>query len=86
MRIDRDLIVHHLSDINVSLKCKNFDCADVRRIEHNLLPSLHENQLDRIIIHGGTNNISQNKLHTTRPHNLTKIQPHDSTNRYYLYL
>ena len=31
-RIERDLIVHHLGDKNISLKCKNFDGADVRRI------------------------------------------------------
>ena len=57
-RIERDLIVDHLSDKNISLKCKNFDGADVRRIWHHLLPSLPEDQIDSIIIHGGTNDIS----------------------------
>ena len=71
-RIKRDLIVHHLSDKNISLKCKNFDGADVRRIQHHLLPSLHEDQVDSIIIHGGTNDFSSNKLHITRPHDLAK--------------
>ena len=71
-QIERDLIVHHLSDKNISLKCKNFDGADVRRIQHHLLPSLHEDQVDSIIIHGGTNDFSSNKLHITRPHNLAK--------------
>ena len=61
-----------MSDKNISLKCKNFDGADVRRIQHHLLPSLHEDQIDSIIIHGDTNHISQNKLHTTRPHDLAK--------------
>ena len=41
-RIERDLIVHHLSDKNTSLKCKNFDGADVRRIQDHVLPSLHK--------------------------------------------
>ena len=67
-RIGRDFIVHHLSNKNDSLKCKNFDDADVRRMRHHLLPSLHEDQIDSIIIHSGTNNISHNKLHTTQPH------------------
>ena len=60
-RAERDLIVHYLSDKNISLKCKNFDGADVRRIQYHLLPSLHEDQIDSIIIHGGANYISQNK-------------------------
>ena len=71
-RIERDLIVHHLSDKNISLKCKNFHGADVRRIQHHLLPSLHEDQVNSIIIHGGTNDFSSNKLHITRPHDLAK--------------
>ena len=71
-RIEKDLIVHHLSDKNISLKCKNFDGADVRRIYHHVLPSLCEDQIDSIIIHACTNDISHNKLHTTRPHDLTK--------------
>ena len=41
-RIEQDLIVHHLSDKNTSLKCKNFDGADVRRIQDHVLPSLHK--------------------------------------------
>ena len=69
---ERDIIVHHLSDRNISLKCKNFDGADVRRIQHDLLPSLHEDQIDSIIVHGGMNDISRNKLHTTWPHDLAK--------------
>ena len=69
-RVEKDLIVHHLVNKNISLKCKNFDGADVRRIQHHLLPALHEDQLDGIIIHGGTNDITHNKLHTTRPHDL----------------
>ena len=64
-RIERDLIVHHLSDKNISLKCKNFDGADVRRTEHHLLPFLLEDQVDSTIIHGGTNDFSSNKLHIT---------------------
>ena len=63
-RVEKDLIVH------ISLKCKNFDGADVRRIQHHLLPALNEDQLDGIIIHGGTIYITHNKLHTTRPHDL----------------
>ena len=70
--IERDIIVHHLSDRNISLKCKNFDGTDVRRIQHNLLPCLHEDQIDSIIVHGGMNDISCNKLHTTWPHDLAK--------------
>ena len=63
-------IVHHLSEKNISLKCKNFDGANFGRIQHHQLPSLHEYQIDSII-HGGTNyNISDNKLHTTWPHDL----------------
>ena len=69
-RIEKDLIVHHLNNTNISLKCKNFDGADVRRIQHHLLPALHEDQPDGIIIHGGINDITHNKLHTTRPHDL----------------
>ena len=71
-RIERYLIVHHLSDKNISLKCENFDGADVRRIEHHLLPSLHKDQTDNIIIYGGTNEISHSKLHTIQPHDLAK--------------
>ena len=69
-RVERDLIIHHLSDKNIPLKCKNFDGAHVRRIQHHLLPYLHENQSDSIIIHHGTNDISQKKPHTTPPHDL----------------
>ena len=71
-RIERDLIVHDLSNKNISLKCKNFDGADVRRIQHHLLPSFHKDQIDSITIHGGTNDFSHNKLHTTQPHDLAK--------------
>ena len=73
-RIERDLIVHHLSDKNISLKCKNFDGADVRRIQiqHHLLTSLHEDKVNSIIIHGGTNDFSSYKLHITQPHDLAK--------------
>ena len=41
-RVEKDLIVHHMNNKNISLKCKNFDGADVRKIQHHLLPSLHE--------------------------------------------
>ena len=51
-RVERSLIVHHLSDKSMPLKCKNFGGADVRRIQYHLLPSLHEDQIDSIIIHG----------------------------------
>ena len=61
-----------MSDKNISLKCKNFDGADVRRIHHHLLPSLQEDQIDSIIIHSGTNDISHNKLHITQPHDLAE--------------
>ena len=71
-RVEKDLIVQHLSDKNISLKCKNFDGADVRRIQHHLLPSLHEEQIDSIIIHGGKNGISLNRRHTARPQDLAK--------------
>ena len=59
-----------MNNKNISLKCKNFDQADVRKTQHHLLPYLHEDQLDGIIIHSGTNDISQSKFHTTRPHDL----------------
>ena len=36
------------------------------------MPSLHEDQIDSIIVHGGTNDFSGNKLHITRPHDLAK--------------
>ena len=68
--VEKDLIVHHLNNKNISLKCKKFDGADVRRIQHHLLPALHEDQLDGIIFYGGKNDITHNKLHTTRPHDL----------------
>ena len=64
-RVERDLIIHHLSDKIMSLKRKKFDGADVRRIQQHLL-----DQIDSIIIHVGTNDISQNKLDTTQPHDL----------------
>ena len=67
-----DLIFHNLSDKNISLKCKNFDGPDVGRIQYHLLPSFHEDQIDSIIIHGGTNHTSHNKLRTTRLHDLAK--------------
>ena len=34
-RVEKDLIVHHMNNKNISLKCKNFDGADVRKIQHN---------------------------------------------------
>ena len=45
-RVERDLIVHHLSDKNISLKCKNFDGADIRRIQHRLLTLFHKDKID----------------------------------------
>ena len=71
-RIERDLIVHNLSEKSISLKCKNFDGADVRRIQHHLLSSFQKNEIDSIIIHGGANNISHNKLHINQSHDLAK--------------
>ena len=41
-RVEKDLIVRHLNNKNTSLKCKNFVGADVRRIQHHLLPALHK--------------------------------------------
>ena len=69
-RVEKDLIIHHLNNKNVPLKCKSFDGADVRRIKHHLLPALHEGQIESAIIHGGTNDLIETKLHTTRPHDL----------------
>ena len=58
-RIEKDLIIHHLNNKNVSLKCENFDGANVRRIKHHLLPALHEDQIEIVIIHSGTNDITE---------------------------
>ena len=69
-RVEKDLIIHYLNNKNVSLKCKNFDEADVGIIKHYLLPALHDDQIESVIIHGGTNDITENKLHTTRPHDV----------------
>ena len=71
-RIERNSIVYHLSDKNISIKCRSFEGADVGRIQHHLLPSLHKHQINNIIIQGGTNNIAHNKLHTTQPHDLAR--------------
>ena len=71
-RVERDLIVHHLSDKNISLKFKNFELC---RCQKNTTPSitfLAWSIIDCIIIHGGTNNISQSKLYTTWPLDLEK--------------
>ena len=45
-RTEKDLIVHHLNNTNISLKCKNFDGADVRRIQQikNHLSIINVNQ------------------------------------------
>lgn len=73
-RIERDIVKHHLHDKNTTLACKNFDGANVDRINHCLLPILHEDLPDSIIIHAGTNDISERKLNITRPYDLaTKI-------------
>ena len=68
--VKKDLIICHLNDKNVSLNCKNFDGAEVRRMRHHLLPALHEGQFDIIIIFDDTSNISLSKFHTTWPHDL----------------
>ena len=67
-RVERGLNVHHLSD---KKSPTNVRILMVQMLEH-LLPSLHKGQSDSIIIHDGTNDISQMKLHTTRPHDLAK--------------
>ena len=83
-RIEKDLIIHHLSNKNVYLKCKNFDGAGVRRIKRHLLPALHEDQIESVIIHGGSNDITESKLHTTRPHDLAiKIIDIGNTCKYF---
>ena len=68
MRVERDLNVHHLSD---KKSPTNVRILMVQMLEH-LLPFLHKGQSDSIIIDDGTNDISQMKLHTTRPHDLAK--------------
>lgn len=47
--VEKDLTVHHLSDNNISLKCKSLDDADYTRIQYHLMPSLHEEQIDSMI-------------------------------------
>ena len=67
-RVERDLNVHHLSD---KKSPTNVRILMVQMLKH-LLPFLHKGQSDSIIIHDGTNDILQMKLHTTRPHDLAK--------------
>ena len=67
-RVERGLNFHHLSDKKSPAIVR---ILMVQMLEH-LLPFLHKGQSDSIIIHDGTNDISQMKLHTTRSHDLAK--------------
>ena len=67
-RVERGLNFHHLND---KKSPANVRILMVQMLEH-LLPFLHKGQSDSIIIHDGTNDISQMKLHTTRSHDLAK--------------
>ena len=72
-RIERNLIVYHLSDKNISIKWRSFEGADVwRRIQHHLLRSLQKDQINSIIIQRGTNNIAHKKLHTIQSEDLAR--------------
>ena len=55
-RVENDLIICHLCDKNISLKCKNFKCLN--------FSSLTWRPTHGQLIHNGTNDISRKKLHT----------------------
>ena len=67
--VERDLIVHHLSEKNISLKYK-FLMVQMLEVYNTIyyLPCTKTKSIDSMTIHG----ITQNKLHNTRPHDLAK--------------
>jgi len=46
---------------------KSFEGANGKRLNHFILPDLHEKQPDCIIIHGGTNDIDETTISSTPP-------------------
>ena len=51
--------------LNNSLKkshavLKNFDGANIKRLSHHILPYLHEDKPDSVILHTGTNDVQPN--------------------------
>jgi len=71
-RLNKDIMTYWLDDQNSTLKTKSFEGANTKRIKHHILPSLHEEQPDKVIIHAGTNDISPNTIHIVRPFDLAE--------------
>jgi len=69
-RLSKTVMKHAVKDQIVIQK--SFDGAPTRHLKHNILPFLHEEQPNSVIIHAGTNNLHEYLLNVTRPDELAK--------------
>ena len=69
-RLSKNVINYETKEDKVWIK--NFDGGKSKHINHHVLPFLHENLPEIVIIHSGTNDINENLIHITRPDELAR--------------
>jgi len=71
-RINKELFNFALEKDDVKAFLNNFDGATSRKLNHHILPTLHEEQPDMVIIHVGTNDINEKTISSTLPIEIAK--------------
>ena len=69
-RISKDVIKFETEEKRMIFK--NFDGAKTKYLQHHVLPFLHESLPETVVIHAGTNDLNENKLHITQPDELAR--------------
>jgi len=70
-RLSKGIINHFVKEKNVFLKY--FYGATTKRIKHHILPTLHDDEPESVVIHAGTNDIVDgNCVNIVRPLELSK--------------
>ena len=59
-------IINHISNELTNLTLRNYDWDNTKVIKHNLLPILYNKHPDGMVIHCGTNDITEKNLHLLR--------------------
>jgi len=71
-RINKELFNFALEKDDVKAFLNNFDGATSRKLNHHILPTLHEEQPHMVIIHVGTNDIKEKTISSTPPIEIAK--------------
>jgi len=66
-RLNKELFNYSLNEGVGNAFLKHFDSANTKRMHHHILPTLHEEKPDMVIIHCGTNDVNDKTIYTTPP-------------------